>query len=89
VVVVVPAVMAELLHAELDGANVTLPSPQLTDLVSSRSERIVSRIDRLTLLQKGKVPVARSAVICEGAQTGVAGPITRLEHHRASSQVAN
>ena len=81
--------MAELLHAELDGANVTLPSPQLTDLVSSRTERIVSCIDRLTVLQKGKMPVARSAIIRERAQTGVARPITWLEHHRASSQIAN
>ena len=81
--------MAVLLRLVLNGADVTLSSPQLTNLVSSRAERIVSRINRLAVLQKRKVPVAGSAVIRERAQTSVAGQITGLEHQRASSQVAD
>jgi hypothetical protein len=35
---------------ELNGADVALPFPQFTDLVSFWAERIVPRIDRRTVL---------------------------------------
>ena len=87
--VVIPAMIAAHLRLELNGADVTFASPQLTDLVSSRTEGVISRIDGLTVLQKWKMPVAGSAVIRERAWTSVAGQITRLESDGTSSQVAN
>jgi hypothetical protein len=87
VAIVVPSEMAEHVHAELDGA--TLPSPQLTDLVSSWGRTHRSPHPPADRRAEVEMSIPCRSIIGESPQTGNAGEITRLERHHTPGQVAN
>jgi hypothetical protein len=75
--------------SELNGSNITMWLPWLTDLVSLRAYAIVRGINHPTGHQEWEMPIPRCDVIREGTQTGVAGVVRRLEHDPTPSCVAD
>ena len=76
--------LAELNRPDVTGAEAAPPQ-----LVRAGTEGIVPRIHRLARRQQGEMPVARSAVIREGAEARVARQVAGLQGDGAAGRVAD